>query len=321
VGFRHTRYDLSRADPGQPDSQDATIPWLSVDGGLVFDRDVRWFGQDLTQTLEPRAYYVRAGFKDQSRMPLFDTGLNDFNYAQLFTENRFSGNDRFGDADQLTLAVTSRLLSTGGQEALRATLAQRHHFRDERVGLTGTSPLRTFDNSDLIASVGGRLGRNWSFDATTQFNPREERAERYTVAMRYAPEIAKVLSASYRFHRNVLRQVDLSGQWPIAAGWYAVGRYNYSFLDKRLVEGLAGFEYNAGCWVFRGVVQRLQTITGVSQTGFFFQLELNGFGQVGVGDVRDLLRRSVPGYAVTNPRDPALVPESLRSRLPFEQVF
>jgi LPS-assembly protein len=257
-------------------------------------------------------------------MPLFDTALADFNYAQLFSENRFAGGDRFGDANQATLALTTRFLQSGGQEAFRATVGQRYYFEDERVGLTPTSELRNYHASDVLASVGGRLFRYWSFDATTQYNPRDQRSQRYTVATRYAPELAKVVNLSYRFNRDpatLLKQVDVSGQWPVAAGWYAVGRYNYSILDKRLLEGLAGFEYNAGCWVFRAVVQRIQAAAQVSSTGFYFQLEFNGVGQIGIDEVVTLLRRNVPGYSVTNPRDQALGPPSSRPRLPFEQVY
>jgi LPS-assembly protein len=163
--------------------------------------------------------------------------------------------------------------------------------------------------------------RHWTFDATTQYSRLAQRAERYTASVRYNPEVAKVLNVSYRFSHQTIRQIDLSAQWPVAAGWYGVGRYNYSFLDKRLLEGLAGIEYNAGCWVFRAVVQRVQAATRLSSTGLFFQLEFNGVGQIGTDDAVELLSRNVPGYSVTNPNDPALAPPSLRRRLPFEQVF
>ena len=139
------------------------------------------------------------------------------------------------------------------------------------------------------------------------------------MAARFTPEVAKVINASYRFTRATRggrEPVDVSGQWPIAAGWYAVGRYNYSFLDGRLLDGLAGFERNAGCWVFRAVAQRVQAAQQVSSTGFFFQLEFNGVGQVGTSDVVQLLTRNVAGYSVTNSRDDALAPPSLRQRLP-----
>jgi LPS-assembly protein len=92
-------------------------------------------------------------------------------------------------------------------------------------------------------------------------------------------------------------------------------------MDHRLLEGLAGAEYNAGCWVFRAVVQRIQAAVQVASTGIFFQLEFNGVGQVGTDDAVALLRRNVPGYSVTNPRDSALTPPSMRPKLPFEQVY
>lgn len=321
VGMRHVSYRLNRTALGQEETPQAQIPWLSLDTGLIFERDARFFGEALTQTFEPRLFYVHVPYRNQDAIPLFDTALADFNFPQLFTENRFGGGDRFGDANQATLALTSRFLHQDGQEAFRATIGQRYYFDDERVGLTPTTPLRTSVESDVLASIGGRLFRDWTFDATTQYSRLQQRAERYTASVRYNPEVAKVLNASYRFSRETIRQIDLSAQWPVAAGWYAVGRYNYSLLDKRLLEGLGGIEYNAGCWVFRAVLQRVQAATQVSSTGIFFQLEFNGVGQVGTEDAVALLSRSVPGYSVTNPKDPALRPPSLRRELPFEQVF
>ncbi len=321
IGMRHIAYRLTRIAPGQEATPHADIPWLSADTGLVFERDARLFGDAFTQTFEPRLFYVYAPYRNQDDIPLFDTALADFNFPQLFTANRFGGGDRFGDANQATLALTSRFLHPNGQEAFRATIGQRYYFEDERVGLTPDTPLRTSAESDVLASIGGRLFRHWTFDVTTQYNRLQQRSERYSTAVRYNPEPGKVLNASYRFTRETLRQIDLSAQWPVAAGWYAVGRYNYSFLDERLLEGLAGIEYNAGCWVFRAVVQRVQAATQVSSTGIFFQLEFNGVGQVGTEDAVGLLSRSVPGYSVTNPGDPALAPPSLRRQLPFEQVF
>jgi LPS-assembly protein len=321
AGLRYTSYELDRTAPGDPAKPTVAIPWLSVDSGLVFERSARWFGQSLTQTLEPRLFYVYVPYKNQDHIPLFDTTLADFNYAQLFTENRFVGGDRFGDANQITVAATTRFLRADGQEPFRATLGQRFYFEEERVALAPGSTLRLATESDVLASVGGRATKAVSFDATTQYNPYRSRAERYSVGLRYAPEVAKVLNFSYRFQRDILRQIDLSGQWPVAAGWYAVGRYNYSFFDHRLLEGLAGAEYNAGCWVFRFVVQRLQAASDVKSTAIIFQLEFTGVGQIGTAEAVQLLRRDVPGYSVINRVDPALTPPSARPRLPFEQVF
>jgi LPS-assembly protein len=321
LGLRQVGYELDQTQPGQASSPHASIPWFSFDSGLLFERSARFFGEQLTQTLEPRIFYVNAPFRNQDAIPIFDTALADFNFAQLFSENRFTGGDRFGDANQVTLAMTSRFLTQNGQEAFRATIGQRYYFDEERVGLTPTSPLRSSRESDLLGSVGGRLFRHWLFDTTVQYSRFEKNTQVFNASLKYTPEVAKVLNASYRFNRGTVRQIDLATQWPISAGWYGVARYNYSFLDGRLLEGLAGLEYNAGCWVMRTVVTRVQAAADVSATGFFLQFEFNGVGQVGTDDVVGLLSRNIPGYAVTNPRDPALAPPSRRRPLPFEQVY
>jgi len=321
AGVRRVGYRLEGAAPGQPESQDYTIPWLSVDSGLVFDRATEWFGARLTQTLEPRLYYVYVPYRNQDQAPLFDTALADFNYAQLFTENRFVGGDRFGDANQVTWALTSRLLGGSSEELLRATIGQRYYFENERVGLTPTSTLRTATASDWLASLGGRFGGAWTFDSTVQYNPRESRTERFGLALRYMPELAKVINFGYRYLRDQQDQLDVSAQWPVSAGLYAVGRYNYSLRDETLLEGIAGMEYNGGCWVFRAVYQRVQASSTVTSKAFLFQLEFNGFGQIGSDDTLTLLRRNVPGYSVSNPHDQTLVPPSARPHLPFQQVY
>jgi LPS-assembly protein len=324
LGLRYVGYDLSRNAPPQPSRQSVSIPWLSVDSGLIFDRPANWFGQALTQTLEPRLYYVYVPYRNQDQIPIFDTALADFNYAQIFTENRFAGGDRFGDANELTLALTSRMLTPSGDEALRATVGQRLYFSDERVGLTPGTPAIGAGQSDLLASLGGRVTRDWTFDASAQYSTQDSQIQRYGLGLRYSPAIAKLVNVSYRFNRdpaNPIRQVDLSGQWPVKSGWYVVGRYNYSYLDSRLLEGLAGIEYNAGCWAARGVVQRLQAAAQVTSTGIFFQLELNGLSSIGNDETTNVLKRSVPGYVVTNPADSTLVSPGASPQLPFQQVY
>jgi LPS-assembly protein len=131
-----------------------------------------------------------------------------------------------------------------------------------------------------------------------------------------------VIGAGYRYNRETnIHQVDVAGQWPVATGWYAVGRVNYSIVDSRALETLAGVEYNAGCWVLRGAFQRLQAATNTTSSGFFLQLELNGFGSLGSDDIVELLKRNVPGYVVTNPTESRLIPPSMRPALPFQQTY
>lgn len=325
MGLRQANYILNRTALGQDTRPSVTIPWMSADAGLIFERPTQLFGQQLTHTLEPRIYYVYAPYRNQNGIPLFDTGLQDLSYASIFSENRFAGGDRFGDANQVTIAATSRLIGPQGVEVARATVAQRYHFQPERVQMPGV-PLRTAHSSDMLASVGARVSRELSFETAVQVSAHQRSAdqtpiERFNAAVRYSPEIAKVLNMNYRFNRNTIRQVDVSGQWPFAVGWYGIGRMNYSFLDKRVLEGLAGVEYNAGCWVFRAVARRVQAAVQTTSTEIMFQFEFSGLGQIGSDETLTSLRRNVPGYSPTNPVDRSLTPPSLRPRLPFEQVF
>jgi LPS-assembly protein len=293
-----------------------TLPIFSVDSGLIYERTANWQGQSLIQTLEPRAYYLLVPRRDQSQIPLFDTAVADFNYAQIFSENSFVGGDRISDANQLTLAVTSRVLYTStGQEAVRATIGQRYYFKDQQVTLFPTDTPRTYRSSDWLAALSGRLAQRWTAETALEYNGRENRAERITVGVRYQPELLKTLNMSYRYLRDQLNQIDVSSQWPLGGGWYGVGRINYSLMDRRIVEGLAGFEYNGDCWIGRVVMQRFAVaagsaagivagsvppgVAGSSSNAIFLQIELNGFSRIGSNPF-EALKRSVPGYARIN---------------------
>jgi LPS-assembly protein len=323
AGLRYASYGLDKVAIGQPEKQTVVVPWVSLDSGLVFERQANFASREFVQTLEPRAYYVRVPYRNQDNIPVFDTGLADFNFASIFSENRFAGGDRFGDANQLTLATTSRLLFPSGQEFIRGTIGQRFSFRDQRVGLVPGTSTQTPKSSDLLASVGARVARDWNFDTTTQYNIRDRVNSRTGVNLRYSPEFAKFINLGYRFNRdsaNPINQIDLAGQWPVAPGWFALGRYNYSFFDGRLLEGVAGLEYNAGCWVLRIIGHRTQVATQLAATEFFVQLELNDLAQIG-NDPFDMLKRAIPGYTATNTRTDQVLPASLQRRLPFDQAF
>lgn len=301
IGFHSTTYSLSNTAAGVGASSiQRTLPVVSIDSGLTFERDSAYFGQNFQQTLEPRAFYLNVPYKDQAHIPLFDTAVADFNYAQIFSENGFTGGDRVNDANQVTLALTSRLLAPStGQEAARATIAQRYYFSRQQVTLSPATSPRDFTASDWLASVAGRVAPHWTLEGATQYSQRESRIERLTVATRFQPEVHKTLNLSYRFLRDQFNQVDVSAQWPVAGKVYGVGRYNYSVRDHRVVEALAGFEYNADCWIGRFVFQRFAAAAGVATHAVFLQLELNGFSRLGSNPL-EALKRNIPGYTRIN---------------------
>lgn len=305
IGAHVTNYSLERRTSAGPESISRALPIASLDAGMTFERPVEWFGAGKgIQTLEPRLYYLNVPYKDQSNIPIFDSGLADFNFAQIFSENQYVGYDRIADANQLTAAVTSRLIDAGsGTEYVRAMFGQRFYFQNQRVSLPNQT-LGSWNKSDLLAALSGRiLPKTW-VDAAVQYSPQNTRFERYNFGARYQPELGKVLNASYRYYRNpnpniALDNIDIAGQWPIWGGWSAVGRYNYSLKDHQPVETLGGFEYNAGCWAVRVVGHQLATISGKTNTSLFVQLELNDFARIGSNPV-DLLKRNIQGYGLTN---------------------
>ena len=305
VGLHISKYTLDRQAAGLPDSVSRVLPTFSLDSTVVFEREGDWFGRGYIQTLEPRLYYVNIPYKDQSQIPLFDSGLSDFNFAQIFSENRYSGYDRINDANQLTAAVTTRLLDgETGVERFKAMVGQRYYFKPQRVSITGETT-RQADFSNLVAAVNGLVAPKTYADVAWEYNYRENVSERFAAGVRFQPELGKVLSASYRYTRDPLTtlstvdQFDVAGQWPISSNWYVVGRYNYSLRDKQVLESIAGVEYNAGCWAVRLVGQHLGAISGTANDSVFFQLELNDFGSIGSNPI-GLLRRSIPGYGKIN---------------------
>jgi LPS-assembly protein len=300
--------------PAFPDSISRTLPIFSVDSGLIYERETNALGQAVIQTLEPRFYYVNIPFRKQDQIPLFDTAIADFNYAQIFSENMFSGGDRINDARQLTAAVTSRmLLPSSGQEVLRGTFGQRYYFKDQQVTLatplaTDTPP-RTYNASNWLAALSGRVNPHWTLEGASEYDQRDFRTERLTLAARYRPEGLKTLNLSYRYlsgditRTDPIKQIDLSAQWPLAGRWYGVGRFNYSLRDSRIVEGIGGLEYAADCWTSRIVMQRFALTAGTSSSSVFLQLELNGFSRLGSNPL-EALKRNIPGYQRINAPSP-----------------
>ena len=297
LGWYLSRYYMDNTAPQQDLS--LSVPIASLDTGIFMDRPFSFMGQSYRQTLEPRAYYVYAPFRDQSKFPVFDTALLDFSYAQMFYENQFIGGDRVNDANQLTLAMTTRFIEdTSGIERLKLTLGQRYYFSPQQVVLPGDIP-RDRQSSDLLLAVSGQVTHDWKAEAGWQFNTDTGATVRQNLSASYRPDPGRTLNFGYRFIDQSSEQIDLSGQWPMSQRWYGMFRYNYSFKDSKLVEGLAGLEYNGGCWMARGVVQRLATKENQSTNAFFFQLELNGMGRLGSNPLT-ILKQSVPGYRPSN---------------------
>jgi len=308
-----TQYDLeNNVDPTTklPRNQiSRVLPTLSLDSGLVFERKTSLFGPDSTQTLEPRLFYVRTPFKDQSAIPNFDTAVAGFNYAQLFTENRFVGADKVSDANQVTAALVSRFIEANGVERLRLVGGSRYYFSDPRVNprvLLNPGEAAEVTRSDGLLAASGRISESWSFDSGVQYDAQSRSMYSKNYGVQWNPAPMKVLNFQYRYQRDTngpasgFRNAEVSGQWPLSQRWYGVARASYSTRDRKLLESLVGLEYKADCWVFRMGAQRFVTAAQTTSTPIFFQLELNGLSRLGFGNPQETFNKSIPGYTRLN---------------------
>ena len=298
LGLHNTFYTMGANNVTNLPNASRTLPIFSLDSGVTMERDWSIKGKDYVQTLEPRAYYVYIPYRDQSQLPVFDTGLAGLSFAQMFTENRFSGSDRIGDTNQVTLALTSRLLEPdSGAEQMRVAIGEQFSAITPQVNLV--TPTTTTNTSDILLAASGKVARGWTLDSALQYPPSQSQLQQFNASARYQPESGKVLNLGYRFTRDSLRQMDVSTQWPLYGHWHAVARWNYSIQDKQVLEALGGLEYNKDCWAVRIVAQRFATATLQVTTGIFVQLELKDLVAVGA-DPLSVLRQSVAGYTKVN---------------------
>jgi len=303
IGVHITHYAIGNNNTaGLPDAT-RSLPIFSADSGVIFEREMQARGQKLIQTLEPKAYYVYIPYKDQNQLPNFESGLQDINFATIFTENQFSGHDRINDSNQLTLGASTRFIDAdSGIERLRAAVAQRFYFQSQQVTLPGVAPRASDSNSsDLLAAISGNIAKNWTGDAGWQYNTDQKQTQKFNIAARYQPQAGKVVNLAYRETVNTLQQVDVSTQWPINGRWTAVGRWNFSIKDNRTLEALAGFEYSDRCWALRIAGHRFATTTSDASTSIFIQLELSGLSRIGTSPL-EVLRRNIGGYKQFDPR-------------------
>jgi LPS-assembly protein len=319
IQLHGTRYQLDTAlDNGQLDAN-RLLPTYSLDTGLIYERDAAYFGRQLRQTLEPRAFFVRTPYKDQSLLPSYDSGVTDFNLTTIYAENPYVGQDRIADSNLVTLGVNSRFFdANSGAELARLGIAQRYRFSDQLVRLPGELPVAS-GFSDILLGAGVRWDSRWSVDSTLQFDAQTHRTTRTTLTTRFNPTPYRVFNTAYRLSRDQSEQLDVGWQWPLrdftfergnpaegspyltpgqglgADRWYSVGRMNFSLKDRKLVDTLLGFEYDAGCWLGRVVYERLQSTTTTSRSRILFQLEFVGLARVGSSPLKTL-RDNIPRY-------------------------
>ncbi len=304
------------------------LPILDFDSGLIFERNLCIKEEPYIQTLEPRAYYLYVPFRNQNALPIFDTAYPGFDFNQLYRENRFTGLDRLGDANQMTLGVTSRFITEKtGRERLSLTAGQIFYFKNRQVTICNpqTNPLclkqeypngHTRDRSSLIGLANLNLIDNWSANGNVEWDPYQKEMDKKALGIQYHPDERSVVNLGYQFLRRNpadpspitglpqrLGQTDTSIAWPLTPKWRILGRWHYDLHNHRSNEILMGIEHQGCCTAVRLVVNRfLEPFDNTRPNnprqyakGIFLHFVFKGFAGVGNNKVNNTLQR-IPGY-------------------------
>ncbi|MFT4256403.1 MAG: LPS assembly protein LptD [Pseudoxanthomonas sp.] len=311
LAWRYTAYQLDRelADTlGGDTSPSRSLPIGSLDAGLYFDRDTEIKGQRYLHTLEPRLFYLYAPYRNQDDLPIFDTRAFTFSWGQLFRDNRYTSADRQADANQLTLALTSRLLrQSDGHERLALSVGQIRYFDDSLVSLSSSEASIEQGKSAWVADASYAPTDRWTIGTSYQWNPKYRREDLTSVRARYLFPNDGVVNLAYRYRRNAntgddqLKQADFSFLYPVSPTWSVVGRYYYSLLDTAssdptLLEALAGVQWDSCCLAVRVLARRyVRNRAGEMNSSLGVEFVLKGLGSAGRNTER-ILRRAILGY-------------------------
>ncbi|HJW45311.1 MAG TPA: LPS assembly protein LptD, partial [Lysobacter sp.] len=280
-----------------------SLPIGSVDAGLFFDRETSIRGDRYLHTLEPRLYYLHVPYRDQSDLPVFDTRALTFSWGQLFRDNRYTGPDRQTDANQLTTAVTTRLIAEeDGRERLSVSLGQIRYFDESRVGLPGEALVERGGKSAWVAETYIAPSDRWNIGVSYQWDPQYRGTNLASMYARYLIGDAGIVNLGYRYRANPVRdteslkQADFSFLYPVNPNWSVLGRYYYSFLDHKALEQLVGVQWDSCCLAVRVLARRyLRNRTGDLNDSLQVEFELKGLGSAGQ-DTRRIVRRAILGY-------------------------
>jgi LPS-assembly protein len=290
-------------------SPNRSVPITSIDAGMYFDRETEIRGDHYLHTLEPRVFYLRAPYRDQAGMPLFDTNPMSFSWGALFRDNRYTGADRQTDANQLTTALTTRLISQDdGRERLAASIGQIQYFDDIRVVAGAETPIKQ-GKSAWVADVSVSPSDRWTINATYQWDPKLRSEDLASLRARYLFGNNGVVNFGYRYRRDLsvsptapkdrrdlFEQADFSFLYPINDNWSVVGRYYYSIKDKRALEQIAGVQWESCCLAVRLIARRYQRNRSEDlNSSLQVEFELKGLGSAGQNTER-VLRRAILGY-------------------------
>ena len=304
LAMRYTDYNLDNLP-----NKSRTLPWFSLRTGLIFEKGI--YQNRYRNTIEPELFYLNVPRRNQNDFPVFDTRLSEFRFSQLFEKNRYNGADRIGDADQLTLALSSRFLHLdSGKEALRFSVGHTSYFRDRKVSLADEDTKTSrYSYSDLASEFLINLNEKIKFTSSLIWNTEEEQPDRYSTRLILNASDRKLINLSHHYQRGEqgFNQSEISFGMPVGTSWNWFGGWRYDLRAHENISLMAGLRYETCCWELSLTGQRwLQDVNGVDKsiangsldynTTIGIGFKLRGLGSVGINNENYLPKEWTSGY-------------------------
>jgi len=321
ISIDSTSYNVIRKQLGQAENSSRNIPIVDIDSGLYFDRLFHWGAKNYFQTLEPRLFYLYVPYINQDKYPNYDTQILPFSYSQLFAINRFTGFDRFQNANQVSFGLTSRILNADtAYQRLKADIGIGYYFQRPRVCLTPGCKIDNVNFTPLDAQLTYYPAQYWSTSANIAWDTKRNQTNNTQITINYGRDGKHIIGAGYTFvhaqpgtpqfsifgFSNNSSIYNVHVAWPITNRWSAVGYLYYNVSKHHAENYFTGLQYDTCCWSFRfmvnksfvgGVpVNRGTQIINKYNTNYIFQIQLKGIGSVGNSNPNALLTNSIPGY-------------------------
>ncbi|MBF6057173.1 LPS-assembly protein LptD [Thiomicrorhabdus heinhorstiae] len=285
------KYDLEN----QPSDSEPTsaVPQFALDAHLVFERTAQIFGESYRQSLIPKIQYLYVPYEDQSSQPIFDTQERSLDFSNLFAMNRFSGNDRVGDDNRVSVALTTQFENAQGQQVADFGIGQMFYFADRKVGVE-TSPATITDRrSDYYLKAG--IGSPQLYISSTLLvdeNDGSLQGSSSRFSWQPSPK-QQLLISHYRHPQNssLNDTVSAGGYSQLDQNWQLGGYVEYDLKAERLYETNLGFRYDSCCWAAEFVAERTQLENGLYNDGFQMQFELKGLSSNGNRFKNDLANK------------------------------
>lgn len=261
-----------------------------VDSSITFERQLTRSDSVGRQTLTPRLNYLNSPYKDQDDIEDFDGSDPTLTYSQAFSHERFSGDDRIGDTEQVTFGLESRIYDENNNEKWALKAGQIFYLKDRYVDIDGDTDEDTAiddsEHSDLLTSI-SYSGDRYSLTNNLNYDLDEKDVSLVQLVAALEPIDDVKINLSYLYSLDNSDSDDDAHQaaigtiLPLNQNWSMYAQYTYDFLEEDDSRQIFGLGYENCCLKVSFSYQDWVDDDDESNQGVFLQFTLRGLSSAG----------------------------------------